>query len=163
MRCVALLSLLAVAAFADDSELVQASKRARSAKGKPHTTITNKDLKKTGGHITTTKKKPKPLAAETPVAKPAPPVTPPPPAAPAPEFDPFADSEGYGPEDREALEEANTEIIANIPASMAAKPQFTKPKVAPPTTPPYTKPVAPATSPTVTPQYTPPSPPPATH
>jgi hypothetical protein len=43
MRCVALLSLLAVAAFADDSELVQASKRARSAKGKPHTTITNKD------------------------------------------------------------------------------------------------------------------------
>lgn len=165
MRCVALLSLLALAAFADDSELVQASKRARSTRGKPHTTITNKDLKKTGGHITTTKKKPKALPAQTPVAKAAPPATPPPPPAAtrAPKLDPFADSEGYGPEDHEALEEANTEMIANIPASIAAKPQFTQPKVTPPTNPPYTKPVAPTTSPTVTPQYTPPSPLPATH
>ena len=169
MRCAALLSLLAFAAFADDSPLVQASKRARSENAKPHATITNKDLKKTGGHITTTKKKPKalPKPAHPAVAKAATPATPPPPAAaptPTAEFDPLDDAEGYGREEQEALYYYDYgEVLAKIPANIAAKPQFSQPKVAPPTIPPYTKPVAPPVSPTVTPQYTPPVPPPASH
>ncbi|MEA2572337.1 MAG: hypothetical protein QOI24_4338 [Acidobacteriota bacterium] len=165
MRCVALLSLLALAAFADDSPLVEASKRARSENAKPHTTITNKDLKKTGGHITTTKKTPK--ISHSPVAKAAAKVTPPPPPpvpAPAAESDPPDDAEGYSLEEQEALYYYDYgEVIAKIPASIAAKPQFSQPKVAPPTNPPYTKPVAPPVSPTVTPQYTPQTPPPGSH
>lgn len=170
MRCAALLlSLLALAAFADDSPLVEASKRARSESAKPHTTITNKDLKKTGGHITTTKKTLK-APQETPhkpVTKAAAKVTPPaPPPIPAPAIEtaPMDDAEAHGPEEQEALYYYDyAEVIAKIPASIAAKPQFTQPKVVPPTNPPYAKPVAPSVSPTITPQYTPQTPPPANH
>jgi hypothetical protein len=128
MRRHALLSLFfalatfAVTLLAEDSPLVQASKRSHRNSAKPRTVITNKELKKSGGHITTTTK-----SAALPVKARSAKQTPPTPTAANLDSDP---------------------VSANIPASIAAKAQLTKPRVAPLTKPAYTS--------TVTPQYTPP-------
>jgi len=179
MRTIAALVLLvAVNAFADDSAVVAAAKRSKETRAKTAVpVITNAKLAKKGGHVTTTKSQ-RSLAAVAPkknepaVAAPAP--APPPaqekknvaekePSDDAlsiddPLYDDFADHAG---------------MLANIPKVIAATPEFTKPhfvaSTAPPVVKPATPPAVPSTPPPVikatTPQYTPTAtaPPPSSH
>src|SRR4051794_40045416 len=148
MRRALLLSLfLVLPLLAGDSPLVQAAKSSTRGKSKSKV-ITNADLDKKGGHLTTTKSQ-APLTA----GKAAPPPqksskkhvpakqAPAHPKRPVPPG-PVEDAIAYEPEDLtpESIHDAGLHV-AQIPPQLAAQPQFSQPQpqVVAPVTPQYTQ------------------------
>jgi hypothetical protein len=147
MRRALLLSLfLVLPLLADDSPLVQAAKSSTRGKSKSKV-ITNADLDKKGGHLTTTKSQ-APLTA----GKAAPPPTSSKKHVPAKQAaahpkrpvppEPVEDAIAYDPEDLtpESIHDAGLHV-AIIPPQLAAHPQFSQPQpqVVAPVTPQYTQ------------------------
>lgn len=149
MRTIAaLLLLFAVSAVADDSPLVAASKKSRRRDSKTPV-ITNKDLAKSGGHVTTTKSQRDVPKVKAPAAKkPAPPPIAAPAKADVPVTltEPVDDATAYGPEDRDPDNIHDPIPSATLPAALTSKPVLTKPAVVAPVKPPVSK--------STTPQYT---------
>jgi hypothetical protein len=145
MRRAALLSLLVVLPLlAQDSALVEAARNSRRGKSKAKV-ITNADLGKKGGHLTTTKsQEPLKVATTTTTSAPAKkhvPVKhaaahPKRPVPPEPVDDAMVpDVEDMHPDNvRDPGPPAH-----NIPPQIAAQPQFSQPHVVPPVTPQYTE------------------------
>ena len=147
MRRAALLSLLVVLPLlAQDSPLVEAAKTSRRGKSKSKV-ITNADLDKKGGHLTTTKSqeplkvaKATPEPAATPKKKHAPvkhaaahPKRPAPP-------EPVDDAMIPNPEDVDPENVQDPGPPARkIPPQIAAQPKFSQPQVVAPVTPQYTE------------------------
>jgi len=146
MRRAALLSLLVVLPLlAQDSPLVEAARNSRRGKSKSKV-ITNADLNKKGGHLTTTKSQ-EPLKVAK--ATPAPTTTPKKhapvkhaaahpkrPVPPEPVDDAMVpDTEDLDPENvRDPGPPPH-----KIPPQIAAQPQFSQPQVVAPVTPQYTE------------------------
>jgi len=149
MRTIAaLLLLFAVSAVADDSPLVAASKKSRRPRDSKTPVITNKDLAKSGGHVTTTKSQRDVPKVKAPAAKkPVPPIAAPAKAdAPPITPEPVDDATAYDPEDRDPANIHDPIPSATLPASLSSKPTLTKPPVVAPVKPPVSK--------STTPQYT---------
>jgi len=148
MRRAALLSLLVVLPLlAQDSPLVEAAKTSRRGKSKAKV-ITNADLDKKGGHLTTTKSQ-----APLEVGKATPATTTP---AKSKKHAPVKHAAAHPkrPVPPEPVDDAmvpDTEDLHpdnvrdpgppphQIPPQIAAQPQFSQPQVVPPVTPQYTE------------------------